>query len=150
MRSIVIAAAGGLLALLAGCSQAVVPPPPVPAQPSQSAAAPRSAARATLPQAEVASLPAAPPLETWVEKSRSDFQMTLDLNMQTELIELGVPVGDVDEDAAQSLAYMICSHLRAGGSATVNDEVRAAYPTATNIDAMGIVLAAQAYCLDTV
>jgi hypothetical protein len=145
MHALVIVAASGLLALLAGCSQEAVPPPP---QPSPSTPATVIAAPQAPPLARVAALPPAPALESWVEKG-NDFQKTLDLGMQTELIEIGVPVADADEAAARSLAYMICSHLRAGGSATVNDKVRAVYPTAESTDAVGIILAAQAYCLDT-
>lgn len=138
-----------LLALLAisACSAAepvsqppeAVPPPPSAAPPTSSAA-----------EATVATLPPAPPPETWVIKG-DNFQETLDLNLQTELIELGVSSTEADEDAARDLAYLVCTALRA--EAQLDDVwalIRAAYPTATEIDAIGIESRARYYCLDTV
>jgi hypothetical protein len=149
MRTVALALAALCALALAACS-----PEPVPsAPPAAATTTPTSAAPArptTAAAVTVASLPSAPPLDRWVTKA-NDFQMTLDLNMQTKLIELGISPGEADEAAARSLAYLVCTVLRAGNSeADANTVVRSAYPTADQFDAIGIVLAAQRYCLDTV
>lgn len=141
------------LTLAALCAVALAACSSEPAAPAAATTAPPSAPAArpaTAAVVRVADLPPAPPVETWVQKG-SDFQQTLDLNMQTELIELGLSVAEADEDAARELAYAVCSALRSGTPESATSEVvQAAYPTADQIDSIGIGLAAQAYCLDTV
>lgn len=145
MRSVAFALAAALAAALAGCSSDPVTGPPPLSVPTTSAVAPTTGAVI----ATLATLPPAPPVETWVTKG-SDFQRTLDLNMMTALINMGLPTGEADEAAARNLAYFLCSELRAGTSESeVRNLVSEVYPSADMIDAMGIVLASQHYCLDT-
>lgn len=100
--------------------------------------------------AGLAVIPSAPPIEQWVRKS-SDFQQTLDLNMQTALISrLDISPSDATASAARDLAYYICTDLRGGTTTDSSAPVRELYPTAALPDAIGVSLAAQAYCLDTV
>ncbi|WP_298799995.1 hypothetical protein [Pseudonocardia sp. 73-21] len=102
------------------------------------------------PRAVLASLPPAPPVDTWVVKG-SDFQQTLDLRMQTELIELGIAPALGNESAARDLAYMICTAKRTGATAdAVQEAVQAAYPTTDQYSRLSIILTASSYCVDTV
>ena len=81
MRTVALALAALCAAALAACSSAPEPTP-VAAPPTTPASAPTSASSTTVP---VADLSPAPPVDTWVQKG-NDFQQTLDLNMQPELI----------------------------------------------------------------
>lgn len=137
----VLAIAAAVLAL-AGCSSAS----PTAAAPSATAA---PAVTTSAPPAVVgASLPPAPPVDTWVIKG-SDFQQTLDLRLQTKLTETADVL--VDDDEARSLAYAVCTSLRTGGTPeTARAIIQSAYPTVDQYDTLGILLTAKAFCVDTV
>jgi hypothetical protein len=126
------------------------PPKPWPPQPGQIVVDQAKAHLCpTTPWAarSVAPLPPAPPLESWVVKG-NDFQQTLDLRMQTAMIEtLDIPVAEATVDAARSLAYYICAGMRAGQRA--GDLLVAIYPAADAPAQLGVPLAAEGYCLDT-
>jgi hypothetical protein len=114
---------------------------PIPGNASPAPAAPPSTT-----SVPVADLPSAPPIDQWVVKG-SDFQRTLDLNVETALINLGVATAAADEQAARSFAYHFCSGLRTH-RASPPDLVKEAYPSADFADSVGLGLAANAYCLD--
>ena len=134
------------IAALAGCS-----PTEAPADPEPTTLAPLTATSLRPTSVPVSrDLPSAPPLEQWIEKG-NDFQQTLDLNMRTHLIRLGVAPTEATDTAARDLAYLVCATLRAGLTPSQAAElVRTAYPTVKEFDAIAIVVTAQAYCLDTV
>ncbi|TQM37773.1 hypothetical protein [Pseudonocardia cypriaca] len=96
----------------------------------------------------VTPLPPAPPLESWVVKG-SDFQQTVDLHMQTAMMErLDISVAEATVDAARSLAYYMCTGMRAGQRA--GDLLVAIYPAADAPAQLGVSLAASEFCLDAV
>ena len=146
MTKLLLAGLAAVL-VLAACSPAVAPAPasaiatPT-AAPAATAARPTSVPAAT-------GLPPAPPVEQWVDKS-SGFQQTIDLEMRTELIKLGVVPAAATDTAARDLAYLVCSTLRAGvPKAQVDLLVQTAYPAADDFDGLAILITAQGYCLDT-
>jgi hypothetical protein len=144
-------AAPGAVLVLAACSTNSAPPPApatTPASTATAAATTTTAARPTsVPVA--AGLPPAPPLEQWVEKG-SDFQQTIDLQMRTQLIKLGVAPIQATDTAARDLAYLVCSTLRAGvPKDQVNELIQTTYPAADGFDGLSILVTAQGYCLDT-
>lgn len=142
-----------VLLALAGCGSAPAEvASSLPSSEPSAVVAADSAAPSYLPEyaTSVADLPSAPPVEAWVVKG-SDFQQTLDLNMQTAMIErLMMSPSDADETAARDLAYYVCRSLRQYPSQPGSAWVEASYPGTETIDAIGVALAAQAYCLDTV
>lgn len=133
------------LLVLAACATPAAAPPATP--PAVTAPAAPVATRTTL--TDLAPVPKAPPLMTWVTKSNSDFQQTLDLNMQTAMIShLNIATRDADATAARDLAHFICTGIRDGVNAT--EQLKKAYPLVAMPDTLSVTLAAQAYCLDTV
>jgi hypothetical protein len=130
--------------LLASCGNEAAPDNTAP-ETTQTAAGKASAA----PRATAANLPPAPPLDSWVVKG-NDYQLTLDLNMQTAMIELGLSPSDIDESDAQAYAYHVCSTLRKNPDAGYDVLVTDIYPSVELTKTLGMVLAAQHYCLDTV
>lgn len=139
-----------VLLALVGCSPAAEPIVAAPPSTAATTASARTSTAARPTSVPVSTdLPAAPPVEQWVEKA-SGFQQTLDLEMRTKLIELGVAPVEATDTAARDLAYLVCATLRAGvPKDQVNELVQTAYPTADGFDALGIVITAQGYCLDT-
>ncbi|MFC7655155.1 hypothetical protein ACFQV8_00015 [Pseudonocardia benzenivorans] len=71
--------------------------------------------------------------------------MTLDLNVQTKLIEIGVPPSQVNDEVARAYAYHVCSTLRKDPNAKADVLVTDVYPTADQTKVIGMILAAQAY-----
>lgn len=153
MRGVTLAATVLVALLLAGCGD--VGPvgadgePKIAAAGRPAAAAPTSTiGRAiTAHSTPPADLPAAPPVTTWVVKGR-DLQMTLDLNMQAELIDgLKMSPQTATVEVARSLAYHVCTGARAGQRE--GDLIQQAYPETPVTAVLGLILAANAYCLDT-
>lgn len=135
----------GAALLLVGCGQ---PPAPEPTPPSAQSSVAATAAPAAV--AVATGLPPAPPVPAWVERGDA-FQQTLDIEMRTELVELGVAPAEATDVAARDFAYLVCSTLRAGlSSDEVVGLVQVAYPTADYVRALSMVVTAQGYCLDTV
>lgn len=131
------------VSLLAGCSDTSAAPVA-----QSTTAAPARTTPTSAPSRQLKSLPKAPPLNTWVMKG-SDFQQTLDLKMQTAMVErLDMPFAEADEDWAHALAYYMCSALRRHENA--GEALAAIYPNPDASQQTGITVAAQAYCLDTV
>jgi hypothetical protein len=143
-RYLLVPVAAAVL-LLASCGNEAAPGNPAVPETTQTAAVKTSAAA----RATAANLPPAPPLDSWVVKG-SDYQLTLDLNMQTAMIELGLSPSDIDESDAQAYAYHVCSTLRNNPDAGYDVLVTDIYPSAELTKTLGMVLAAQHYCLDTV
>lgn len=136
------------VSLIAGCSDTSAPTTTDrPVAQSTTAAPARTTPTSAAPR-QLKSLPKAPPLNTWVTKG-SDFQQTLDLRMQTAMIErLDMSPAEADEDWAHGLAYYMCSALRRHQNA--GEALAAIYPNPDASQQIGITVAAQAYCLDTV
>lgn len=136
------------VSLLAGCSDTSATTTTEGPVAQSTTAAPARTTPTSAPSRQLKSLPKAPPLNTWVKKG-SDFQQTLDLRMQTAMVErLGMPFAEADEDWAHALAYYMCSALRRHQNA--GEALAAIYPNPDARQQIGITIASQAYCLDTV
>lgn len=147
MRRAALVAVAALALTLAGCADE---PAEAPAVASPTSSSPSAAAPTTSSSTPVAVLPPAPPLDTWVVKG-NDFQQTLDLKMQTAMIEqLNMSPADADETAARDLAYYVCRSLRQYPSQPGSAWVQAAYPNVESFSLERVAIAAQFYCLDTV